>query len=202
LKRLVVAGIAVLVASSLASIAYVALAWFGPGAKALDERAYAAIGPGQSVTMDSGLSFTAPADTAARESGRSVFYRVPSYVPLGEAASGWMRSDFCVVLRYSGDNMIGDGSQVLTALSLYDPKGCPDYTGMHGGKLLARSGDVDVYWLAGSRNSFRLETHLSGRERGFVFLSGETGDPYSSLAAVWSDLHISGAALPPRVAMP
>jgi uncharacterized protein YceK len=149
---------------------------------------------GQTIVLDNGATLTIPkgVDAGAPDYG---------YVHWAPGSDTMSRSEYLIAghnLPGSDPKVRGDSNTVtdIMEMSVYDPDALPDYAGMVGGTLIARSRDALVY---SSSYGLRIELHLPGRERGWILLDGTGDQPYASLERFWTRFRVGGVALPPKV---
>jgi hypothetical protein len=179
-----IAGVAALfvIAAVILGALYVS-GWDGARANRL-------LGPGDSVSTLSGLTVTVP---AGFQGAYSTYYDLPSWLPLGESASGLHRADMLQLSRL-------DHSCAVMAVTYYGTGRVP-----RTGGLVTSSPDAAVYAsapdpaadLSQPHSRAVVVTSLPGRSKGYVSIWRRSSDaPLALSRSVWALLRANGVSLP------
>ena len=164
----------VVVAAAVAVTVPLLLGWTG-------DQVFRELQPGQSVTLESGLTFTVP---VGWQGYYTKFYRIPSWLPIGEGASGLGRSEYLDLRPVQSTDSAGVAA--LTYYGTARPPGDP-------GKVVATGQNVVLRdWGPG----IRIETSLPGSSRGYVLVPNSKDSPQESAKEYWSLFGVRGVLLP------
>jgi hypothetical protein len=147
--------------------------------------------PGQSLSLDSGITLTLPAGILA--SGMDWGY-------MHMAREGDGRSEYFIFASPTRDAYHDTTTTiVLVGASWYDEAGRSDSL-LINRTHVARSDDVDVYaTVSGGRVTLLVLLNVPGYERGLLTVKGNGTDPYAVLESFWRTWRVRPTPVPPKV---